>query len=59
MPRIGGVREIYSPDLRYFPVGVYVIYYHLLDGNPGIEILRILHGRRNTDSIFGTGQEDA
>ncbi len=58
MPRLGGVREQYAPGLRSFPVGNYVVYYRVLHGDPAIEILRILHGRRDSDSIFGSHSDD-
>lgn len=41
--------EIY-PDLRGLTLSGYIIFYRLLDDD--IEILRVIHGRRNIETIF-------
>lgn len=41
--------EIHS-DLRGLPLEGYIIFYRLLDD--GIEILRVVSGRRNLPSVF-------
>lgn len=50
VPQMGqGVPEL-SPGLRRFPFGSYVIFYYPIQG--GVDIVRILHGARDRDSIF-------
>lgn len=39
-----------SPGLRRFPVGSYVIFYRPI--NAGIDVVRILHAARDTESLF-------
>jgi toxin ParE1/3/4 len=41
--------EIY-PELKGIPLGGYIIFYRILED--GIEILRVISGRRNLPSIF-------
>ncbi|MBF0154694.1 MAG: type II toxin-antitoxin system RelE/ParE family toxin [Magnetococcales bacterium] len=43
-PLLGPSRSDIAPDLRYFPVGRYVILYR--EATHGVEIVRILHGAR-------------
>ena len=56
MPRIGAPREFDYPaltGLRLFPVSDferYVIFYR--PRQTGIEIIRVLHGHRDIDSLF-------
>ena len=47
---IGMARPDIAPELRYFPVGNYLILYRQRDG--GIEIVRVLHGARNIQALF-------
>jgi toxin ParE1/3/4 len=49
-PRLGLERNELAPGLRCFPVGNYVIYFHTV--SDGVEIVRVLHGARDADSIF-------
>ena len=49
-PRIGQPAEHLFPELRRFPVGSFLIFYR--PTNRGIEIVRILHGARDIESIF-------
>ena len=49
-PRIGVRRSLFGPNLRMFPVFEYLIFYRPMDD--GIEIVRILHGRRNITKDF-------
>ncbi|MFN6559548.1 MAG: type II toxin-antitoxin system RelE/ParE family toxin [Nostoc sp. ChiSLP01] len=42
------------PDLRGLPIEGYVIFYRVLDD--GIEILRVVSGRRNLPSLFDESQ---
>jgi toxin ParE1/3/4 len=49
-PKLGRARSDIAPDLRYLPVGNYLILYR---GIPeGIEVVRVLHGARNLRAIF-------
>jgi len=55
-PKLGRERDDLAEGLRSFPVGRYIIFYlALMDG---IEIVRVLHGARNIDSIFHPNPED-
>ena len=49
-PELGRVRPDLAPSVRGFPVGNYIIFYRPLE--PGIEIVRVLHGSRNLRRIF-------
>ncbi|PQV62519.1 toxin ParE1/3/4 [Abditibacterium utsteinense] len=50
-PEAGRQRSDLKSSLRSFPVGRYVIFYRVSDG--AIEIVRVLHGARDVDSLFG------
>ena len=50
-PKMGRARPELSRKLRSFPKGKYIIFYHLV--TDGIEIVRVLHGSRDLESIFG------
>lgn len=50
-PGVGRRREDLLPFLRSYPLGNYVIFYRIVDD--GIDVIRILHGARNIDRIFG------
>jgi toxin ParE1/3/4 len=56
-PRMGRARENLAPNLRSFPVKKYVIFYRPVDDT--IEIVRILHGARDIESIFRDEEQDA
>ena len=47
-PLAGRVRDELMPNLRSFPVGNYVIFY--LPVSTGIEVVRVMHGRRDIDA---------
>lgn len=49
-PESGIRREELRAGLRSFPVGNYVIFYFIIDG--GVEIVRVLHGRRDIEAIL-------
>ncbi len=49
-PGIGPGKGELFPSLQGFPVGKFIIFYRRLSG--GIEIVRILHGARDIDSLF-------
>jgi plasmid stabilization system protein ParE len=40
----------FDPTIRSFVVSNYVLYYR--NGANGIEVARVLHGRRDTESFF-------
>jgi toxin ParE1/3/4 len=50
-PSIGRLRNELVEGLRIFPIGRYVIFYLAIPD--GIEIVRVLHGARDVDSILG------
>ena len=50
MPELGRLREELSPRLRSWVVGNYVIFYRPQPN--GIEVIRVLHGRRNFPALF-------
>lgn len=49
-PRLGPSRPDIAPELRYFPVGSYLILYRIIEG--GIEVVRVVHGARRLASII-------
>jgi toxin ParE1/3/4 len=49
-PRIGRPREDLRAGLRSFPVESYILFYRIVDD--GIEVARVLHGRRDIDAVF-------
>jgi toxin ParE1/3/4 len=56
-PLMGQDRSELAPQMRSFSVGHYVIYYRPFSN--GIEIIRVLHGARDVDSIFfSRGKDD-
>jgi toxin ParE1/3/4 len=44
-PELGTLREDLAPNLRFFPVGNYLIFYRPIA--EGIEVIRVLHGARD------------
>ena len=48
-PRLGRARDELLPSLRSFPVGNYVLFYR--PSKDGIEIIRVLHGRRDVSGV--------
>lgn len=49
-PDMGRAREDFAPGLRSFPVGNYLIFY-CRDAD-GVEIVRVLHSRRDLPRLF-------
>jgi toxin ParE1/3/4 len=47
-PLAGRARDDLAPKIRSLPVGNYIIFYLAL--SDGIEVVRVLHGRRDIDS---------
>ena len=50
-PHIGRHRDELRAGYRSFPVGQYLIFYRVLE--PGIQIMHVMHGRRDIESQFG------
>lgn len=55
-PRIGKSREELAPGLRSFPVLPYLLFYRPIED--GIEIARILHGRRDVTALLSSEARD-
>ncbi len=49
-PYLGRVRQELAENMRSFPVDRYVIFYIVIPN--GIQIVRVLHGARDLDSMF-------
>jgi toxin ParE1/3/4 len=49
-PSSGRVRDELLAGLRSYPAGDFVIFYRILDTT--VEVVRVLHGRRDVDTIF-------
>ena len=49
-PGVGRRRPELAPDIRSLAVGRYVVFY--LPLSRGIEVVRVLHGSRDVESIF-------
>ena len=49
-PRMDRPRPELAPDLRSFTVGRYVIFYGAISRR--VEVVRVLHGSRDIESIF-------
>ena len=49
-PKIGRARPELAPRIRSFPTGRYIIFYRPM--SDGIEIVRILHSRRDVENVF-------
>lgn len=47
-PYLGEARPELGRRLRSFAVASYVVYYRVLEEGAGVEILRVLHGARDT-----------
>lgn len=50
MPKAGCQRPELDPSIRSFAVGNYVIFYR--ESGDGIEVARVLHGRRDIPPLF-------
>lgn len=49
-PLMGRERSELAPMLRSFPIAQYVLFYRPI--TEGIEIVRVLHGARDLDTVF-------
>ncbi len=54
-PGIGRNRHGFEPGLRSFPIDDYLIFYRPI--TMGIEIVRVVSGYRDLDSLFSTEEE--
>lgn len=52
-PLMGRGRDEIEPGMRSFPFGRYVILYVPI--GDGIDVVRVLHGARDIDAVFGEG----
>jgi toxin ParE1/3/4 len=50
MPGMGRLRAEFGSGVRSFPTAAYVIFYR--ETANGIEVLRVLHGARDIQSLF-------
>jgi toxin ParE1/3/4 len=50
-PRVGRRRDELRSGYRSFPVGEYLILYRIRE--PGVQILHVVHGRRDIEVLFG------
>jgi len=55
-PYIGRIRDELLPELRSFPFRNYLIFYCPLTN--GIEVVRVLYGRRDIERIFAEEGEE-
>ncbi|MDZ8108879.1 MAG: type II toxin-antitoxin system RelE/ParE family toxin [Nostoc sp. DedQUE12a] len=55
-PEMGRKRDSLALNLRSFPVGNYLIFYRPID--QGIEVIRLLHGARDIQSLFEDSEDD-
>lgn len=53
-PSSGRMRDELLVGLRSYPAGDFVIFYRILETT--VEVVRILHGRRDIDVIFGESE---
>ncbi len=44
-PGVGQIRPDLAPDLRFFPIGSYLIFYR--ESSEGIQVIRLIHGSRD------------
>jgi toxin ParE1/3/4 len=49
-PLMGTARPDIAPELRYHPVGRYLLLYRIVSG--GIEVVRVVHGTRDLLHLF-------
>ena len=56
-PALGRCRPELGRDLRSFVADSYVLFYHPLAGGAGIELVRVLHGARDLDTLFSADME--
>lgn len=49
-PLLGRARPDIAPELRYLPIGNYLVLYRTLPH--GIEVVRVVHGARRMEGLF-------
>jgi toxin ParE1/3/4 len=49
-PHMGPTRPDIAKELRYHPVGTYLLLYRVISG--GIELVRVVHGARDLRHLF-------
>jgi toxin ParE1/3/4 len=49
-PHIGRRRDELKVGYRSFPVGEYLVFYRV--GQPGAQIMHVVHGRRELETLF-------
>lgn len=54
-PFMGRLRHELEKNLRSFPAGNYIIFYRIRKN--ALEIVRVLHGKRDLEEIFGLDDE--
>jgi toxin ParE1/3/4 len=50
-PLMGRARDELAPGIRSFPFGRHLVFY--LPIGDGIDVVRVLHGTRDVDTVFG------
>lgn len=53
-PLMGRARDELAAGLRSFPFGRYVIFFVPID--QGVDVVRVLHGARDIDAVFGESE---
>lgn len=56
-PKMGALREEFGADVRVSPVPPFVIFYRADDR--GIEVVRVLHGSRDLETLFSEDDPSA
>jgi len=54
-PGLGRRREELSAGLQSFSIDSYVVFYRAIEN--GIEVIRVLHGARDIEELFGKAKE--
>jgi toxin ParE1/3/4 len=57
-PNMGRSYKNIKLDLRGVPLDGYIILYRVINGNGGIEIVRVVSGYRNLESLFTESMDD-
>jgi len=56
-PEMGTGRFPSYPTVRGFPVDRYILLYEPLEGERGIRLIRVFHGARSWQTLFGDDQD--
>ncbi len=57
-PQLGTGRFPSYPTVRGFPVDRYILLYEPLEAEGGIKLIRVFHGARSWQELFGDEQDD-